>query len=301
MALSSRVEEHVAVTRARPLRRGVKAAAGLLLFLDLFQVPSAFAEAPLIVIDEDRRVSVRAQTASLQAVLQAFSDATGVEITTSGPVDETVSVDFARLPAYQALRTILRGRSSIGFYASNESGAENASPRLTQVWILNRATPSGPNPPRRRTRARSQRPEPAESVRSGTRTARGANRGKRNVEAAVPDMAASPMLSISEASAVASRGANPVLAAHPRLPPPTSIQPNIVIYTSRGCGSCRRALAYLDGKGIFYVHKDVTNDPEARREFRAKGGGGVPLIEVNGEVMRGFNASRFEQLLARES
>jgi glutaredoxin len=279
----------------------VRAGAGLLLFLDLFQVPSASAEAPLIVIEEDRRVSVRVQNASLQEVLQAFSDATGVEITTSGPVDETVSVDFARLPAYRALRTILRGRSSIGFYASNESGAEDASPRLTQVWILNRATRSGPNLPGRRTRARSQRPEPAESLRPRTRIARGADPGKRSVEAAVPNVMASPMLSISEAPAVASRGATPVLAAHPRLPPPTSVQPNIVIYTSRGCGSCRRALAYLDGKGISYVHKDITNDPEARREFRAKGGGGVPLIEVNGEAMRGFNASRFDQLLARES
>jgi glutaredoxin len=279
----------------------VRAAAGLLLFLDLFQVPSAVAEAPLVVVDEDRRVSVRVGTASLRDVLQAFSDATGVEITTSGSVDETVSVDFKHLPAYQALRTILRGRSSIGFYSSNESGAADASPRLTQVWILNLATGSGPNPPGRRARARSQRPEPAESLKPLTLTERGADRSRRNVEAAVPDMAGSPMLSISEAPAVAGRAANPVLAARPRLPPLTSAQPNIVIYTSQGCGACQRALAYLDGEEIFYVHKDVTNDPEARREFRAKGGGGVPLIEVNGEAMRGFNASRFDRLLARES
>ena len=59
------------------------------------------------------------------------------------------------------------------------------------------------------------------------------------------------------------------------------------------------ALAHFDKNGVSYLNKDINADPTARQEFRSKGGRGVPLIEVGGEVMRGFNADRFDQLYAR--
>ncbi len=246
--------------------------AGMLLFLGLFGVTRASAQAPRIVLDEDRRVSARVQAAPLREVLQAFSDATGVEVRTSGRADETVSVDFERLPEYEALKTILAGRSSIGFYASDESGSEGAPPRLAEVWILDgsaRSARSGPKPPTRKRQVRWPRSDPVEPVKAQAPSDKGTAQATATV------------------------------MARPRRPEFAASPPNVVIYTSRGCGSCKRALAYLDSKGIPYVHRNITTDPEARKEFRAKGGGGVPLIEVGGESMRGFNAPRLDQLLAR--
>jgi glutaredoxin len=75
----------------------------------------------------------------------------------------------------------------------------------------------------------------------------------------------------------------------------------IEIYTTRRCPYCREAKAYMDARGIAYLEKDVEGDMELRKEFRARGGYGVPYFFVHGKPMRGFDASRFEQLRAEGS
>ena len=130
--------------RARP---GLRVAAASLLYLGLVQTPGLCAAAddtpdvsaaarPVMIQVEDDRVSARVQEAPLQDVLQAFSDATGVEIVISGPADETISVEFEHLPADEALRTILGERSSIGFYARDESASDDTPPHLSKAWIF---------------------------------------------------------------------------------------------------------------------------------------------------------------------
>ena len=91
---------------------------------------------PLVVQEDDGTVSANIQAAALKDVLQAFSDATSVEIVISGPSDETISVRFDHLPADEALRSILGERSSISFYAKNEADADGEGQRLTRAWIL---------------------------------------------------------------------------------------------------------------------------------------------------------------------
>jgi len=72
----------------------------------------------------------------------------------------------------------------------------------------------------------------------------------------------------------------------------------IRIYTTQWCGICKKAKQYMQSKGITYVEHDVEKDSAARREFRALGGRGVPLITIGQEKMMGFTPQRFEGLLA---
>ena len=71
---------------------------------------------PLISLDDERLVSANIQATSLEEVLEAFTEATGVEIELSGSADESVSASIQSRPVDEALRTILGERSSIGFY-----------------------------------------------------------------------------------------------------------------------------------------------------------------------------------------
>lgn len=75
----------------------------------------------------------------------------------------------------------------------------------------------------------------------------------------------------------------------------------VTIYTASWCGVCKAAKSYMRSNGISYTEKDVEKDPGAKSEASAKTGGatGVPIIDVNGEIMVGFDKSAFSQMVAR--
>lgn len=78
---------------------------------------------------------------------------------------------------------------------------------------------------------------------------------------------------------------------------------DVIVYKTEWCGVCKQVQSYLDRKGVQYVAKDIEKDPTAAGELRAKAKekgvqtGSVPVIDVRGELMVGFNRARLEQLL----
>ena len=75
--------------------------------------------------------------------------------------------------------------------------------------------------------------------------------------------------------------------------------PEVVVYTTTWCGWCRKTLAFLDERGVRYVNKDIEANDWHRDELIEKTGRtSIPVVEIDGEIIRGFNASRMEQLLA---
>jgi len=85
--------------------------------------------------------------------------------------------------------------------------------------------------------------------------------------------------------------------------PPTGIA--VVVYGAEWCGACHDAARYLRRKGIPYVEKDVEKDPAASREMQAKlarnglRGGSIPVIDVRGKVMVGFNPADIDAALGQ--
>jgi glutaredoxin len=82
-----------------------------------------------------------------------------------------------------------------------------------------------------------------------------------------------------------------------------SMHTTVVVYGAEWCGACHDAARYLRRKGIPYVEKDVEKDPAAQREMQAKlaknglRGGSIPVIDVHGKVMVGFNPADIEAAL----
>jgi len=75
--------------------------------------------------------------------------------------------------------------------------------------------------------------------------------------------------------------------------------PEVVVYTTSWCGWCRKTLAFLDARGVRYVNKDIEANDWNRDELIEKTGRtSIPVVEINGEIIRGYNAARMEQLLA---
>ena len=62
------------------------------------------------------------------------------------------------------------------------------------------------------------------------------------------------------------------------------------IYTTPACGYCKKAKAFFKEHNVSYSEKDVTTDLQARDEMIKKSGQmGVPVIEVDGKLVLGFD------------
>ncbi|CAI8972691.1 glutaredoxin family protein [Pseudomonas sp. IT-P260] len=69
----------------------------------------------------------------------------------------------------------------------------------------------------------------------------------------------------------------------------TRAQARVMLYATDWCGYCKQTKRFLDSKGIAFREFDIEKDAEARKAYEALGGRGIPLIDVNGTLIRGFD------------
>ena len=74
--------------------------------------------------------------------------------------------------------------------------------------------------------------------------------------------------------------------------------PEVVVYTTSWCGWCRKTLAWLDQQGVDYVNKDIERDDDFRDELiRKTGRTSIPVVDIDGEIVRGYDPGRMGELL----
>jgi len=76
---------------------------------------------------------------------------------------------------------------------------------------------------------------------------------------------------------------------------------DIVLYSTAWCGYCRKARNWFTTNGVPFVEKDIEKDRAAHAEYQRIGRGysGVPLISVNGAVIRGFDQRAVSREIAK--
>jgi len=73
----------------------------------------------------------------------------------------------------------------------------------------------------------------------------------------------------------------------------------IKVYSTQTCPYCKMAKEYISSKGASYQEFDVSVDKVAAEEMvKISGQMGVPVIDINGEVIVGFDRNRIDALLA---
>ena len=76
---------------------------------------------------------------------------------------------------------------------------------------------------------------------------------------------------------------------------------NIIIYTTPSCPFSGQLKAFLFKHGFKYRSHDVTADPGASSEMVAKSGQlGVPVIDIDGRIVVGFQKGQICSLLGIE-
>ncbi len=75
-------------------------------------------------------------------------------------------------------------------------------------------------------------------------------------------------------------------------------QKRVIIFSTPTCTYCNQAKRYLRENGVRFKDVDVSKDPIAARDMvKRSGQQGVPVIEIGGRVIVGFNRAEVDRLL----
>jgi len=72
----------------------------------------------------------------------------------------------------------------------------------------------------------------------------------------------------------------------------------VTVYTTPTCGWCTAVKDYLSSRDIDFEEVDVAADMDKAREMVERSGQyGVPVVDVDGEMVVGFDRDRLDALL----
>lgn len=75
-------------------------------------------------------------------------------------------------------------------------------------------------------------------------------------------------------------------------------EPAVIVYSTTTCPYCTMAKNFLRENGVKFVDKNVGNDAAAANEMVEKSGQmGVPVLDINGEIIVGFNKDAIARAL----
>ncbi|MFC1710759.1 glutaredoxin family protein [Nanoarchaeota archaeon] len=72
----------------------------------------------------------------------------------------------------------------------------------------------------------------------------------------------------------------------------------VTVYSTQACPWCVRAKEFLEENKVDFKSVDVGSDRDGAKEMIEKSGQtGVPVIDIGGEIIVGFNEPRLRELL----
>ena len=75
-------------------------------------------------------------------------------------------------------------------------------------------------------------------------------------------------------------------------------QPRVIVFSTPTCSYCNMAKQYFRQQKIRFRDVDVSRDPAAARDLvRRSGQMGVPVIDIGGKIIVGFDKPKINQLL----
>ena len=78
----------------------------------------------------------------------------------------------------------------------------------------------------------------------------------------------------------------------------TNKHPRVIVFSTPTCSFCNMAKKYFREKGIRFKDVDVSRDQAAARDMvRRSGQSGVPVIDIGGKIIVGFDRPKINKLL----
>ncbi len=78
----------------------------------------------------------------------------------------------------------------------------------------------------------------------------------------------------------------------------THARPRVIVFTTPTCSFCNMTKKYFREKGIKFKEVDVSRDAAAARDMvRRSGQMGVPVVDIGGKIVVGFDRPKIDKYL----
>lgn len=78
-----------------------------------------------------------------------------------------------------------------------------------------------------------------------------------------------------------------------------SDSPQVTVYSATWCAFCHAVKDYLDKKGVKYTDKDIDSDKAiAQESMDISGQTGIPVVNINGTIIVGFDRPKIDAALS---
>ncbi len=75
-------------------------------------------------------------------------------------------------------------------------------------------------------------------------------------------------------------------------------QPRVIMFSTPSCSYCNMAKVYFQRNKIKFRNIDVSKDAAAARDLQRRSGQmGMPVIDINGRLIVGFNKPKINKML----
>lgn len=75
-------------------------------------------------------------------------------------------------------------------------------------------------------------------------------------------------------------------------------QPRVIVFSTPSCTYCNAVKRYFSEKGVKFRDVDVSRDTAAARDMvRRSGQMGVPVVDIGGKVIVGFDRPKIDKFL----
>tara|TARA_B100001971_G_C17665781_1_gene275053 strand:- start:223 stop:453 length:231 start_codon:yes stop_codon:yes gene_type:complete len=71
----------------------------------------------------------------------------------------------------------------------------------------------------------------------------------------------------------------------------------VIVYSTKTCPWCIKVKEFLKTNKVSFIEKDVSNEKNAKEMFEKSKQRSVPVIDIDGEIIVGFDESKLKKVL----
>ena len=71
----------------------------------------------------------------------------------------------------------------------------------------------------------------------------------------------------------------------------------VILYATSWCGYCEKTRQLLFANGVDFFEYDIEASAKGYQQHRALGGKGIPVLLINGNVVKGYDPKRIMELV----